>query len=164
VQDCFFILPNSVVTIYTVCCNIYDTLHFDHTVYTCASVTMWRKSKILYLWHQYRSPAFTQFNQIKNPLIYITWQECASLVTQTSVVVIANLILSCTRKRDIRIAVILSLIYIGKEFSSNFFQSTDAPHRHCSQYHFQGWCLETLWNTTSFFLSAFSVSSLKTVF
>jgi len=96
----FFILPNSVVTIYTICCNICDTLHFDHTVYTCASVTMWRNSKILYLWHQYRSPVFTQFNQIKNPLIYITWQEYAPLVKQTSVVVIANPILSCTRKRD----------------------------------------------------------------
>ena len=81
-----------------ICCNICDTLHFDHTIYTCASVTMWRKSEILYLWHQYRSPVFTQFNQIKNPLIYITWQECAPLVKQTGVVVIANLILSCSRE------------------------------------------------------------------
>lgn len=59
---------------------------------------------------------------------------------------------------------VLSLIYNGKEFSSNLSWSTSEHHWHCSQHHFQGGYLVILWNTTSFFLSTFSVPSLKTVF
>jgi hypothetical protein len=44
------------------------------------------------------------------------------------------------------------------------FRSTSEPHRHCSQYHFQGGCFVILWNTTGFVRSPFSVSSTKTAF